>query len=56
MKRSIKFRTIKNFRKNGEFEQSHSAEKFEKGTLWDFLPSILLQIIKKKQGGPFGDI
>ena len=39
--------------KNDNFEQSHSAEKSERGTLWDFQTSIMFQIIKKKlKGGP----
>ena len=46
--------------KNDNFEQSQirqdSAEVSERGTLWDFQTSILLQKIKKKKGGPFGTI
>ena len=34
------------------FENSHSAEKCKRGTLWD-LTYILLQNIKKLEGGPF---
>ena len=30
-------------------------KKTEKGDLWDFPTSILLQNIKKMQGGPFGE-
>ena len=30
-------------------------KKTERGTLWDFLTSILSQNIKKMQGGPFGE-
>ena len=26
------------------------------GTLWDFLTSIVLQIIERNEGGPFGGI
>ena len=32
---------------------SHSAEKCERRTVWNFLTFILLQIIKKHEGGPF---
>ena len=31
-------------------------KKLKRGTLWDFLTSILSQNIKKMQGGPFGEI
>ena len=37
--------------KNDNFEQSHSAEKSERGTLWDFQTSIMFQNIKKIEGG-----
>ena len=37
-------------------KMSHSAEKCKRGTLLDLLTYILLQNIKKKQRGPFGDI
>ena len=37
--------------KNDSFEQSHSAEKSERGTLWDFQTSIMFQNIKKKLKG-----
>ena len=33
--------------KNDNFEQSHSAKKFERETLWDFQTSIMFQNIKK---------
>ena len=36
--------------KNDNFEQSHSAEKSERGTLWDFQTSIMFQNIKKIEG------
>ena len=42
--------------KNDNFEQSHSAEKSERGTLWDFQTFIMFQNIKKIEGGPFGTI
>ena len=42
--------------KNDNFEQSHSAEKSERGTLWDFETSIMFQNIKKIEGGLFGTI
>ena len=42
--------------KNDNFEQSHSAEKSEGGTFWDFQTSIMFQNIKKLKGGPFGTI
>ena len=38
------------------FEQCHSAEKCKRGTLWDFLTSIVLQNIETNEGGPFGTI
>ena len=38
------------------FEQYHSAEKYKRGTLWDFLTSIVLQNIERNEGGPFGAI
>ena len=38
------------------FEQCHSAEKCERGTLWDFLTSILLQNIETNEQGPPGAI
>ena len=42
---------------NEIFEQCHSAEKFKRGTLCDFLTSIVLQHIETKlKGGPFGAI
>ena len=37
--------------KNDNFEQSHSAEKSERETLWDFQSSIMFQNIKKTEGG-----
>ena len=37
--------------RNDNFEQSHSAEKSERGTLWDFQTSIMFQNIKKNEGG-----
>ena len=37
-------------------KMSHSAEKCKRGTIWDLLTYILLQNIKKFEGGPFGDI
>ena len=33
------------------FEQSHSAKKSERGSLWDFQTSIMFQKIKKIEGG-----
>ena len=39
----------KNF-KNEIFEQCHSAEKCKRGTLWDFLTSIVLQNIETNEG------
>ena len=42
--------------KNDNFEQSHSAEKSERGALWDFQTSIMFQNIQKNEGGPFGTI
>ena len=39
--------------KNDNFEQSHSPEKSERGTLWGFQTSIMFQNIKKLKGGPF---
>ena len=36
--------------------KSHSAEKSEKGTFWDFLTFVLLQNIEKMKGGIFGDM
>ena len=41
---------------NEIFEQCHSAEKCERGTLCDFLTSIVLQNIETNEGGPFGAI
>ena len=41
---------------NEIFEQCHSAEKCKRGTLWDFLTSILLQNIETNEGGPFAAI
>ena len=38
------------------FEQCHSAEKCKRGTLWDFLTSIVLQNIETNEGGPFDAI
>ena len=38
--------------KNDNFQQSHSAEKSERGTLWDFQTSIMFQNIKKLKGDP----
>ena len=37
--------------KNDNFEQSHSAKKFERETLWDFQTSIMFQNIKKMKLG-----
>ena len=42
--------------KNENFQQSHSAEKSEWRTLWDFLTVVLLQNTKKMKGGIFSDI
>ena len=42
--------------KNDIFEQCLSAEKCKRGTLWDFLTSIVLQNIETNEGGPFGGI
>ena len=41
---------------NEIFGQCHSAEKCKRGTLCDFLTSIVLQNIETNQGGPFGAI
>ena len=43
--------------KNFHFREkiSQCRKKTERGTLWDFLTSILSQNIKKMQGGPFGE-
>ena len=38
------------------FEHCHSAEKCKRGTLCDFLTSIVLQNIETNEGGPFGAI
>ena len=38
--------------KNDNFEQSHSAKKSERVTLWDFQTSIMFQNIKKIEGDP----
>ena len=38
--------------KNDNFEQFHSAEKSERGTLWDFQTSIMFQNIKQLKGDP----
>ena len=46
----------KKFLKKVIFEQCHSAEKCKRGTLWDFLTSIVLQNIERNEGGPFGAI
>ena len=46
-------------KKKTKNEKSHSAEKSEKGTLWNFLTFVLLQDIKQRaseKGGPFVDI
>ena len=52
--------TLKNFQKKFLkkviFEQCHSAEKCKRGTLWDFLTSIVLRNIERNEGGPFGAI
>ena len=50
------FGDIKNFSENEIFEQCHSGEICKKGTLWNFLASILLQIIETIEGGLFGVI
>ena len=42
--------------KNEISEERHSAEKFKRGTLWDFLKSILLQNFETNEGGQFGAI
>ena len=41
---------------NEIFEQCHSAEKCKRGTLCNFLTSIVLQNIETNEGGPFGAI
>ena len=41
---------LKNFIENDIFEQRHSAEKCKRGTLWDFLTSIVLQKIQANEG------
>ena len=41
---------------NEIFEQCHSAEKCKRGTLCDFLTSIVLQNIETNEGRPFGAI
>ena len=44
------FGDIKKIRKNYKieiFDQCHSAENCKRGTLWDFLTSILLQFFLK---------
>ena len=38
------------------FEQCHGAEKCKRGTLCDFLTSIVLQNIETNEGGPSGAI
>ena len=53
------FGDMKNFQKkfNEIFEQCHSAEKCKRGTLCDFLTSIVLQNIEtNEEGGPSGAI
>ena len=42
--------TLKKILKFEIFEQCHSAENCKRGTLWDFLTSIVLQNIKKIEG------
>ena len=52
-------KTLKSFQKKIKkeiFEQCHSAEKCKRGTFWDFLTSILLQIIETIEGRLFGVI
>ena len=47
------FGDFKNFQKkflNEIFEQCHSAKKCKRGTLWDFLTSIVLQNIETNEG------
>ena len=46
----------KTSQKNEIFEQCHSADKCRRGTLWNFLTSIVLQNVETKEGGPFGAI
>ena len=41
---------------NEIFEQCHSAEKCKRGTLCNFLTSIVLQNIETNEGGPSGAI
>ena len=53
--------TLKKFEKEIKieyFEQCHSAENCKRGTLWDFLTTIVLQKKNKKKlkGRPFGGI
>ena len=36
---------------NDNFEQSHSAEKSERGTLWDFQTSYCVPKYQKIEGG-----
>ena len=38
------------------FEQCHSAKNCKRGTLWEFLTSIVLQNVETNEGGPFGAI
>ena len=38
------------------FMNSVTAEKCKRGTLWDFLTSIVLQNIETNEEGPFGAI
>ena len=47
---------MKKFFKIRFFEQCHSAEKCKRGTLCDFLTSIVLQNIETNEVGPFGAI
>ena len=41
---------------NEIFEQCHSAEKCKRGTLCNFLTSIVLHNIETNEGGPSGAI
>ena len=44
------FKKIRNNRFNEIFEVSQCRKMFKKGTLWDFLRSIVLQIIETNEG------
>ena len=50
------YQLFEQIKENEIFEQCYSAENCKRGTIWDFLTSILLQFIETLEAKHFGAI